>query len=70
MDVQYHSCAVSSGGAVSCWGDNDYGQVMLLLCFYLFEKCVACVFATEDIYLVAYDVFACAAWRGDWRQVL
>ncbi len=25
--AQGHSCAVHSGGAVSCWGWNSYGQV-------------------------------------------
>ena len=31
--LQDHSCAVSSGGAVSCWGYNDMGQVMLVVVF-------------------------------------
>ena len=31
--LQGHSCAVSTGGAVSCWGWNGYGQVMLVVCF-------------------------------------
>ena len=27
-DLQWHSCVVLSGGAVSCWGANGIGQVM------------------------------------------
>ncbi len=26
--LQFHSCAVRSSGAVSCWGNNAYGQVI------------------------------------------
>ena len=31
--LQEHSCAVSSGGAVLCWGHNVNGQVMLFVVF-------------------------------------
>jgi hypothetical protein len=31
--LQGFSCALSTNGAVSCWGRNDYGQVILVVCF-------------------------------------
>ncbi len=30
MRLQSHSCAVSSGGALSCWGSNSIGQVIFV----------------------------------------
>ena len=26
--LQHHSCAVLTGGALKCWGNNDHGQVL------------------------------------------
>ena len=34
--LQSHSCAIHPGGAVLCWGRNDYGQVML--CVFVFDS--------------------------------
>ncbi len=31
--AQLHSCALSSGGAIFCWGRNGDGQVILAVCF-------------------------------------
>ena len=31
--LQGHSCALSSGGAVSCWGHNLIGEVILVVLF-------------------------------------
>jgi hypothetical protein len=27
--LQQHSCTLSNGGAVSCWGSNSQGQVII-----------------------------------------
>jgi hypothetical protein len=37
--IQSHTCAVLVGGAVRCWGRNDYGQVMLLELFVESSMC-------------------------------
>jgi hypothetical protein len=34
--MQSHTCAVLVGGAVRCWGNSNYGQVML--CVFVFDS--------------------------------
>ena len=57
--LQAHSCAVSSSGGVSCWGNNDHGQVMLCVGF---EGVVVCcgggVYGADD----------CVCFRAGWRR--
>jgi hypothetical protein len=51
--VQAHSCAISIGGAVLCWGHNAYGQVMLfdalqqtvVCCGKIYFGLMTCIFA-------------------------
>jgi hypothetical protein len=40
--MQSHSCAVASEGAVKCWGDNRFDQVMLRTAAICFERFSAC----------------------------
>ena len=44
-DIQDHSCAVLTGGAVSCWGYNGYGEVIARAGL---RDCCACVRGATD----------------------
>ncbi len=57
--LQDHSCALTSGGAVSCWGNNEYNQVTpngVGINFWLQFK--------ETMFLTCF----CAAWRRLYDQ--
>jgi hypothetical protein len=40
FSMQSHTCAVLVGGAVRCWGSNQFGQVMLCVFVFDFMMCL------------------------------
>jgi hypothetical protein len=55
--LQGHSCALSISGAVSCWGYNQYGQVMLAAAFLMGLLIVA----GGDVFVADEVFFSCSS---------
>jgi len=47
--LQGHSCAVLASGAISCWGNNAYGQVIAAACWRGGWVCVVRHCAADEV---------------------
>ncbi len=54
-----YSCAVTIGGALLCWGNNNNGQVMLYVFPFLFY--VSTLAFMDDFPLTANDIVCCSS---------